>query len=319
MMRARRTSSRRAAPAPLSLFLILVAGCAANEKPAGTERPGAVQTGAPSPAEVMNATYHGIAEAGGAVTLVDGRWQGAPSVPASAMRPSVQLAGRTDLSGDLDGDGVPEAAVFLSAATGGSGVGGYVAVIGRQRSGALRTATAPVGDRVAVRDMRIERGQLVLEVVQFGPDDAMCCPGELATRTWALADTELREGTPRITGRLTPELLAGTEWVLRRWNLDEPAPSTPDVTLIYASGRLSGTSGCNGYSAVVTPGTVPGDVSVGPAAVTRRMCPDSVMAVEARFLWQLGEVRRFGFLLGQLALSYEHAGEHGALLFERRR
>jgi heat shock protein HslJ len=300
-------------------LLILAAGCAADEKPARTERSDAVHASAPSPAEVLNATYHGIAEAGGTVTLVDGHWQGEPAAPGSAMRPSVRAVGPTDLTGDLDGDGLPETAVFLSAATGGSGVGGYVAVIGRQRSGALRTATAPVGDRVAVRDMRIERGQLVLEVVQFGPGDAMCCPGELATRTWTLADTGLREGAPKISGRLTPEALEGTEWVLRKWDPNEPAPATPEVTLVYASGRFSGTSGCNGYSAAVTPGVGPGELTVGPATGTRRTCPDSAMAVEQRFMRHLGDVRRFGFLLGQLALSYEHAGTRGTLLFERRR
>jgi heat shock protein HslJ len=302
----------------LLMLLLPAAGCAPGHEPDSTNTARAVLASAPSPAEVASATYLGIAEAGGPVTLVDGRWQGKPFTPGSAMRPSVRIAGRTDLTGDLDGDDVPEAAVFLGAATGGSGVGGYVAVLGRRESGVLRTATAPVGDRVAVRDMRIEHGQLVLDVVEFGPRDAMCCPGELATRRWTLADTGLREGPAKISGRLTPAVLEGTEWVLRRWDLNEPAPATPEVTLVYASGRFSGTSGCNGYSAGVTPGHRPGDLTVGPAAGTRRACPDSVMAVESRFLRAFCEVRGFGFLVGQLALSYERAGAHGTLLFERR-
>jgi heat shock protein HslJ len=267
----------------------------------------------------MNTTYRGIAEAGGMVTLAGGRWEGASAAPGSALRPVVQVAGPLDLAGDLDGDGIPEAVVFLSAATGGSGVGGYVAAIARRGSGALRTATAPVGDRVAVRGMRLELGQLVLDVVQFGPGDAMCCPGELATRTWTLADTGLREGAPRITGRLTPGVLAGTEWVLRRWDVDEPAAAADAPTLQYADGRFSGSSGCNRYIAGVTPGHQPGELAVAPAAGTRMMCPDSVMAVETRFLGHLGETRRLGFLMGQLALTYEHSGEVGTLLFERRK
>jgi heat shock protein HslJ len=301
------------------VLLILAAGCAANEKPASTERSGAVHASAPAPPEVLNATYHGIAEAGGPVALAGGHWQGEPAAPGSAMRPSVRIVGPTDLTGDLDGDGVPETVVFLSAATGGSGVVGYVAAIGRQSSGALRTSTAPVGDRVAVRDMRIKRGALVLDVVQAGTGDALCCPGELAIRTWTLADTGLREGTPRIAGRLTPEVLAGTEWVLSRWDLDEPASASHAPTLGYAGGRFSGTSGCNTYTAPVTAGHAPGDLAVAPTVSTRRMCADSVMAGETRFLQCLGEVRTFGFLVGSLALSYEHAGRTGTLLFDRRR
>jgi hypothetical protein len=40
------------------------------------------------------------------------------------------------------------------------------------------------------------------------------------------------------------------------------------------------------------------------------------MAVEARFLGQLGRVNRFGFLAGRLALSYREDGAVGVMLFD---
>jgi heat shock protein HslJ len=63
---------------------------------------------------------------------------------------------------------------------------------------------------------------------------------------------------------------------------------------------------------------VPGDVEVGPAATTRKSCPDNEMAVETRFLDQLVRVKKFGFLVTQLALSWEKDGVWKTMLFDRR-
>lgn len=301
------------------VLLLVVAACAGCGNDAGSRRGGTTaRIGPPSEAEVMNATYRGVVEAGTPITLDAGQWRGDPVAPGSDMRPEVQVAGRTDLRGDLDGDGVPEAIAFLTASTGATGARRYVAVVSRQKDGTLGTATAPVGDGVAVRAMHVEGGQLVLEVVQFGEGDPMCCPGELATRKWTLADMQLREAPAQVTGRLAPEVLGGTEWVLRYWDADEPAPVAPEVTLIYREGQFVGNSGCNHYSAAVTAGPAPGDLSVNPSAGTRKACRDSVVAVEARFLQHLGKVKKFGFVVGRLALPYEHEGEYGTMLFERR-
>lgn len=57
----------------------------------------------------------------------------------------------------------------------------------------------------------------------------------------------------------------------------------------------------------------------GPTAGTRMACPEAPSAVEARFLVQLGAVRRFAFMLGRLALSYQSAdGGAGTMLFASR-
>jgi hypothetical protein len=47
-------------------------------------------------------------------------------------------------------------------------------------------------------------------------------------------------------------------------------------------------------------------------------CPASTMAVEDRFLAPLAGVRRLGFLLGELALTYETDGRVGVMLLEGR-
>ena len=112
--------------------------------------------------------------------------------------------------------------------------------------------------------------------------------------------------------------LAGTEWVLREWDLGEPA-AEPEVTLVYGDGRLSGGSGCNRYFTQAREGDSPGDLELGPGAGTRMACPDLESSVEARYLQQLGATHRFGFLLGRLALSYEKdGGTSGTMLFDGR-
>jgi hypothetical protein len=75
------------------------------------------------------ATYTGIFDA--PVTLVEGRFEGAPYVPGGASRPVVMLLAEPRASGDLTGDAEPERAVVLAADSGGSGTFVYLAVLGR--------------------------------------------------------------------------------------------------------------------------------------------------------------------------------------------
>ena len=308
--------------------VLLVAGSLACQSRPPEPKPGAAATAtapeaaaersAPTLAELKNATYQGVEEAGGPFTLTSGRWEGKPFVEGGASVPSVTFARDFRLAGDLDGDGREEAVVLLAGGTGGTGEMSYLAVVGRSGAQAKNIATAPVGDRVQLRQGRLEGRRVVLEVVQGGEGDAGCCPGDLVTRSWELKAGSLEEGAPARSGRLSVEALAGTEWVLRAWAWDEPAPAKPEVTLKLDGNRLVGGAGCNNYFATVKGGDAPGDLRVGPAGATRKMCPETEMAVETRFLQQLGGVRQMRFVAGQLGLSYQKGQAFGVMLFERR-
>ena len=117
---------------------------------------------------------------------------------------------------------------------------------------------------------------------------------------------------------MTLETIGNTEWVLRSWDFKQPAPTHPVVTLIFKDGRFTGSSGCNNYFAPAKEGNMPGDVEVGPAGTTRKSCPDNEMSVETRFLDQLARVKKFGFLVTQLALSWEKEGVWKTMLFDKR-
>jgi heat shock protein HslJ len=292
---------------------------AAGKPIAPTGQPSADNRFAPTLQELRNGTYQGVAEVGTAFALVKGRWEGKPFEPGAASAPSVTFIGDVRLTADLDGDGAEEAVVLLAAGAGGTGEISYLAVVGRAGGKTLNVATAPIGDRVQVRDAKIDGPRIVLDLVQAGENDAACCPGDLVTRSWELVGGRLAEGAPITTGRLTVATLAGTEWVLKAWARDEAAPASPEVTMKFDGAQVAGNAGCNGYFASVRAGDAPGDLTVGPTGATRRMCPDPEMAVEQRFLDQLAGVRQMRFVGGQLALPYaKNDGSFGVMLFERR-
>lgn len=305
-------SERTRARACLALLIaLLAAGCQPPATDGGS-------TAAPTLDELRGATYSGLDLDEPAVTLTNGRWQGRPFVEDGSTRPSVSLLDDFRLAGDLDGDGAEEAVTLLAENSGGSGEYLYLALMDRAAGAVRNVATAQIGDRVEVRDARIEGGRIILDVVQPGPEDAACCPGALVERSWTRTDDRLEEQPAVESGRLTLETIGGVEWVLRAWDVGRPSPDSIEVTLVFSEGRFSGSGGCNRYFAPVTEGDMPGDVKVGPVAATRMACPAPMMRVEDRFVAQLEDVRKFGFLAGRLMLSYESGGGWRAMLLERR-
>jgi heat shock protein HslJ len=266
---------------------------------------------------LKNTTYSGVSVHKGPVKLVDGHWEGVPYEEGGASRPSVHFVGdfyRIGTVADREA-----AIVLLAESAGGSGTFLYLAVVEKKANVLLNTSTAPVGDRVQVRDCRLENSMIEIDVLQAGPGDAACCPGELATRRWHLADNRLVAlETEGPVERLSIDIIAGTVWRLSRWNVAETAPAEPAITLVYEDGQLAGSAGCNRYFASIKAGNSPGELTIGPAGTTRMMCSENIMAVEQHFLEQLSGISKFGFMVGKLVLSYEINGKRGVMLFKRK-
>ncbi len=267
---------------------------------------------------LKNATYSGLKLHAAPVTLIEGRWEGQPYVDGGESRPSVHFVGDLYRIGKVAGTEVDAAVVFLSESSGGSGSFLNLAVVEKKNGSLINTNTVPVGDRVQILDVRIEHGMIAVDVLQAGPQDAACCPGELSTRHWDLNANQLMESVaPVRTRRLSLDSIAGATWKLHAWEFDKPAPDEPEITLVYDNGRVAGSAGCNRYFASVTAGSRPGDLQVGPSGSTRMMCSEAIMAIEQRFLKQLNGVGRFGFLAGQLSLSFQMDGKHGTMRFDK--
>jgi len=310
---------RRMAVASL-VSLAALLGCSGSETGDETTRavpPPPASASAPTATELATATYTGI-EGQGAVTLVDGTWEGEPFVAGGASLPTIWLTDGFYLAGDLDDDGTQEAVAHLTFSSGGTGNFGYLAVTGREDGAIVQRGLAEIGDRVQIRDARIDDGRVVLDVLQAGPDDGMCCPTQLATRTFAMEGGDLVETSTEVVGTASLATLEGREWVLRKLSSTEAAPSEPEITLIIDGDRVSGSSGCNSYHGTIGEGETATSLTVGPLAATRMACPPEVMDLEQRVTAALQGAQSWGFRLGDLVVNYQRGDSFGSLFFEGR-
>jgi len=268
----------------------------------------------------QNAAYRGLQHSTGVITLKDGRWEGQPYTTGGAARPSVALIDTFLLSTDLDQDGKKEAVVFLSENSGGSGSNIYLSVLKITGGKIKNTATQWLGDRVQIKQVGVQDGEIMLEIIQSGPGDAACCPGEVISRRWRYHEEQLiPAGVDEEPRRLS---LAGIEdiiWILCNWDFDEPAILETEITLTYHNRSFAGTAGCNSYFTAVSEEDSPGTIKTGLTGATRMMCPDRVMSAENRYIKTLEACHKYGYMITKLMLSYTLDGEPGVLLFRRKK
>jgi heat shock protein HslJ len=277
--------------------------------------PAPVEThGDPAPGpDLGNATYVGIYDQ--PITLENGRYVGEPFAPGGASRPTLTLISPLTVSGDLDGDGKQEAAALLVAESGGTGDFLYLAVMALTKSEARNLATAFLGNRVQVRQMSIADGQIQVDMLVAGDEDAAAFPASKARKSFALKGGALRETAAVDLGSLSVADLQGSEWTLSEQRDADGKTMAPRgrISARFEAARISGSAGCNRYFADLKDGGR-GEISIGPAGTTRMACPQPLMEQEQSFLAALSKVERFGFRFGDLVLS----GPGGTLVFSPR-
>jgi len=286
----------------------LTAGSSCTSERTGSEIPPA-----PTLIEAVNTEYHGIYDL--PVRLTDGRCEGESFIKGGASRSTVKLIGGIFPTGDLDGDGSDEAAVLLVEDSGGSGSFLYVAVLDRRGGTIENTGTRPVGDRVQVRTLEIEAGKIIMDVIQHGPADALCCPTQKTRRRWMMDGDGMVEEEPSMTGTISTSDLEGIEWILKQLDRKEQYPGDPPITLVFEEGRISGSSGCNRYFSDIA-ALLPGELEIGETGTTRMTCPDDVMLLENRYLAKIDGAVRYGFNAGRLALTCKIGDRMTTMLFE---
>lgn len=120
------------------------------------------------------------------VTLKDGAF----SEGVSPNSYSVQML---DLvaSGDLNGDGVNDAAIILAESGGGSGV--FESIVAVLNSGGLPypVGQAVLGDRFKINSVKIISGEISLDLLVQGPNEPMCCPTQPEVQTYRLVEGTL--------------------------------------------------------------------------------------------------------------------------------
>jgi hypothetical protein len=136
---------------------------------------------------LRNTSYPVEYTAGGTAPLGEGVYE-EEAAPGSASVVRIQLSDSIAF-GDLDGDGVQDAAVVLISETGGSGTFyDLVAVLDRNGQ-PFPVAMTNLGDRIELNGLSIEAGEIVVDMVTQGPNDAMANPTQAETRRYRIQVT----------------------------------------------------------------------------------------------------------------------------------
>ena len=270
-------------------------------------------SGAPSVLSLQalrNATYSGIYDE--PVTLTDGVYEEAdPPV-------SVRYRDNATLFGDLDGDAMDDAVVFLTDSGGGSATFTYVAAQVNQNGQPVDAGAVMLEDRTQIKSATIKDNQLVLEFTTAGPGDGACCPSHLVRKTYGLQDGKLAEIADHATEpvRVSPADLDGTRWRLVELGENKPVTDAVEITIAFAGDQISGSGGCNNYTSSFTlSNDNPFLITISPIAATRMLCPEPTGSTETAYLSALGAATIWGYDFGNLVLSHGEGEARDRLLF----
>ena len=93
--------------------------------------------------------------------------------------------------GDLDGDGIADAAVVVFTSGGGSGTFKYLIAVLDRDGTPVQAARVYLGDRVQVESVTIASGEIVMDMLAHRRSDGLCCPTLNITRGFALRGDQL--------------------------------------------------------------------------------------------------------------------------------
>jgi hypothetical protein len=171
-------------PLLLALSVILVAACARTTPvppPPTPELPQPTPLAIAQPVTgeaVLNGSYS-VRDGQQTVQLTDGRYeagQGADFLQVSVV-PPVAL-------GDLNGDGVTDAAVVLAENYGGSGTFLTLVPVLATPEGSKPEKGVSLGDRVQIQSVAYSEGRVTILMMAHNPYDSQCCPSQPQTRVY---------------------------------------------------------------------------------------------------------------------------------------
>lgn len=122
---------------------------------------------------LRNATYQHEFPKDGQAQLQDGKYEEA--IEGSASKIHIALMDVVAL-GDLNGDGIWDAAVVLEASGGGSGTFRSLEAVINEDGAPVHVASVLLGDRVQIEELLIADQYIRVQMVTHGQGDALCCP-----------------------------------------------------------------------------------------------------------------------------------------------
>jgi hypothetical protein len=109
--------------------------------------------------------------------------------PGAASKTVVEVYGEP-ISGDLDGDGVPDAALLLVQTSGGSGTFYHVAAALNRNGMFFGTGAVFIGDRIAPQQLAIRHGVVIVDYADRRPGEAMTTPPSLGVSKYLVSRGE---------------------------------------------------------------------------------------------------------------------------------
>ena len=196
----------------------------------------------------------------GTATLEDGEFR-APVAPDSASELEIRLS--QSAVGDLDGNGIPDAAAITIENPGGSGNFRYLHALLKEEGELHDADTVFLGDRIRVAGLSIHEGVITVATVDRPPDAPFSeSPSILALRQFRLAGETFEE----IAGISSADAFACDD-------------SLPDAALVVVLSPAGGEEVANGF--------------------TVRGCSRTFESnVQWRLLGRAGEVLASGFAMG---------------------
>lgn len=226
--------------------------------------------------------------------------------------------------GDLNDDGLDDAAVVLAWQNGGSGTFKYLAAIQNSSGLPQQIDSIPLGDRVQVSAISIADGEVTLEELTFGPNDPMCCPSQRREQTYTLragkwaqsAENAAHANTATNSAETLDADIIGIVWKWERFNdkanLHNIVVDDPDryTLILLANGTYQVKADCNRVQGLYT---LEGKrIKIAPGAATLAECPPE--SQYAGYLKRLNEAVSFVLHENKLVLNLMPDG--GDLVFK---
>lgn len=262
---------------------------------------------------ILNASLPSPLEDVVIIELVDGSYEGEPFVEGSSSRPVITLLAPVAF-GDLDDDGIQEAAAVVVSNGGGSGTF-YSLEIFRNVSGTPEhVASFELGDRIRMRGIGIQDGMIFVESVNHQETDSLSeLPTQLSLASFNLVDGNIEIVKTQDLGSIAGEKfevelseIANTTWqwvaYLDNGETGSYGVASPEnyTLTIFEDGTYRLLADCNyvngGYDS-----ESPSQIQFLPGASTLMACGEDSKDIE--YLQKLGDVRTFVVANGQLHLN----------------
>jgi heat shock protein HslJ len=221
--------------------------------------------------------------------------------------PHVRLVDHQILIGDLNEDGAQDAVLMLEDDSEGTGRFTYLGAVLNVWTEPMPVEAIMIGDRIGVKSLSLDGTQIIADIVAQGLGDPECCASWNEQVVYSLENTNLVESNRKDLSRISLDDLNHSQWRLIALGTDqELAVPESEITLLFENNQISGFSGCNDYSGVVTSGEYGlNNVNFSPTTSTGKLCSDLVSNQETNYLKNLGSVVAWYYDYGYLMLSYK--------------